>query len=148
MIFLKTLSASFPSSYLWVVPLNSSLVYFNFSSAVILSVLSSYSQCHALLRLQRGMPLGQDLFCRARWKSKEEKRWAERGRIKGGSCAESLTIKKQVDGEAKRRKAGLYTLWSQFLPCHVLNGSMLRQTTVKGQCIFTSVKKNVTFHCW
>lgn len=24
--------------------------------------------------------------------------------------AESLTIKKQVDGEAKRRKAGLYTL--------------------------------------
>lgn len=34
------------------------------------------------------------------------------------------SLKKQVDGEGKRRGA---VLWSQFLPCYVLNGSMLRQ---------------------
>lgn len=120
-------------------PLNSSLVYFNFSCAVILSVLSSYSQCHALLRLQRDTPASRNQLCRARWQPEEENEWAERGRIKGGSCAESF--KKQVDGEDARGEVGLCTLWSQFLPCHVLNGTMLRQTGVKGQCILASVKK-------
>lgn len=40
------------------------------------------------------------------------------------AAQESLTIKKQVDGEGTRRGA---VLWSQFLPCYMLNGSMLRQ---------------------
>ncbi len=83
---------------------------FNFSPTVILCLV--LFQCHALLRLWETCQWAKTSF--AELDGSGDTKVSRKSKIRGRSCAGSLTIKKKVDGEYTR---GETRVWSLFLSC-------------------------------
>lgn len=107
-----------------LLPLNSNLVYFYFSSTVNSPCLVLFPAPYPFT-VARGSPVSRDRLCRAQ-EVRKEQRERERKKRRRRLCRESDYWE---TGEVN------------FSPCHVLNCFTPTRTGVKGQCVLTSVEK-------